>query len=157
RWPRCSFLFYREQSTVDSSHSRWKQKRNTESSEAGAQRSPRSSSGPVVRITRGERVARGEWEEGGLPTGFPRSSGQAGERAYSDSGRSPPYSLSLLWSVFKLIPRSSAARVLLFPVALSVWRMSSRSMASTVVPTGNLMVDRSLGPFAAILPNSGGR
>ncbi len=30
-------------------------------------------------------------------------------------------------------------------------------MASTVVPTGNLIVERSLGPLACDLPNSSGR
>ena len=49
--------------------------------------------------------------------------------------RSASYSFSLLCSVFRLIPSSSAARVLLL-VAARVCRISSRSMASTVVPRG---------------------
>src|SRR5271168_268796 len=75
---------------------------------------------------------------------------------YSASARSVPYSLSLLCRVFKLMPRRSAARVLLFPVAFSVCKISSRSIASTVVPTGNFIAARSLGPLAAFLPNSSG-
>src|SRR5271157_5515458 len=46
-----------------------------------------------------------------------------------------PYSFSLLCSVFRLMPRISAARVLLLLVASSVFKMSSRSASSTVVPT----------------------
>src|SRR4029077_5208717 len=76
---------------------------------------------------------------------------------YSASARSPPYSFSLLCRVLRLIPRSSAARVLLLPVAPRVCRMSSRSIASTVVPTGNLIAERSLGPLAPVFPNSPGR
>src|SRR2546430_9964509 len=47
------------------------------------------------------------------------------------------YLWSLLWSVLRLMPRISAARVLLPPVCLSVRRISSRSASSTVVPTGS--------------------
>src|SRR3989441_9350950 len=47
------------------------------------------------------------------------------------------YLWSLLCSVLRLMPRISAARVLLPPVCLSVRRMSSRSASSTVVPTGS--------------------
>src|SRR5271157_2442724 len=46
-----------------------------------------------------------------------------------------PYSFSLLCSVFRLMPRISAARVLLLLVASRVFKMSSRSASSTVVPT----------------------
>src|SRR5580692_2956314 len=76
---------------------------------------------------------------------------------YSASARSVPYSLSLLCSVFRLMPSRSAARVLLFPVAPSVCKISSRSIATTVVPTGNLMAAKSLGPFVEVFPNSPGR
>src|SRR5438093_9926166 len=47
------------------------------------------------------------------------------------------YLWSLLWSVLRLMPRISAARVLLPPVCLSVRRISSRSASSTVVPPGS--------------------
>src|SRR5262249_7766325 len=47
-----------------------------------------------------------------------------------------PYSLSLLCSVFKLIPRISAARVLLFFVCSRVRRINPFSASSTVVPMG---------------------
>src|ERR1017187_5444791 len=45
----------------------------------------------------------------------------------------PPYSFSLLCSVFKLMPRISAARVLLLRVCSSVLRMRPFSAFSTVV------------------------
>ena len=45
-----------------------------------------------------------------------------------------PYSLSLLCSVFRLMPRISAARVLLFRVCSSVRRIRPFSASSTVVP-----------------------
>src|SRR5208283_5361443 len=75
----------------------------------------------------------------------------------SVSARSLPYSFSLLCRVFRLTSRSSAARVLLLPVATSVCRMSSFSIASTVVPIGNLIMDRSPGLFAGTRPNSPGK
>src|SRR5580658_7477431 len=46
-----------------------------------------------------------------------------------------PYSFSLLCRVFRLMPRISAARVLLLLVASMVFRISRRSASSTVVPT----------------------
>ena len=49
-----------------------------------------------------------------------------------------PYSFSLLWSVFRLIPRISAARVLLLRVCSRVRRMRPFSASSTVVPIGKL-------------------
>src|SRR5271165_7276935 len=75
----------------------------------------------------------------------------------SVSVRSLPYSFSLLCNVLRLTPRSSAARVLLFPVADRVCKINSRSIASTVVPIGNLIADKSFGPFAAVFPNSPGK
>src|SRR4029077_10021554 len=41
---------------------------------------------------------------------------------------------NLLWSVFRLMPRISAARVLLSPVCASVIMIRRRSASSTVVP-----------------------
>src|SRR5262249_54204693 len=46
-----------------------------------------------------------------------------------------PYSFSLLCNVFKLMPRISAARVLLLLVDSSVFRIRRRSASPTVVPT----------------------
>src|ERR1035441_8982143 len=46
-----------------------------------------------------------------------------------------PYSFNLLCSVLRLIPRISAARVLLLCVASRVLRISKRSPSPTVVPT----------------------
>src|SRR5438105_1649050 len=66
--------------------------------------------------------------------------GSATPSASSFSARAPslpelPYSFSLLCKVFKLIPRISAARVLLLLVDSSVLIISSRSASPTVVPT----------------------
>src|SRR6516165_8991988 len=49
-----------------------------------------------------------------------------------------PYSFSLLCRVFKLIPRISAAFVLLLFVCSSVLRISPFSASPTVVPIGTL-------------------
>src|SRR5215467_7925077 len=67
--------------------------------------------------------------------------GSATPSASSFSVRDPsfdvalPYSLSLLCKVFKLMPRISAARVLLLFVDSSVLMISRRSASPTVVPT----------------------
>src|ERR1700728_335988 len=50
-----------------------------------------------------------------------------------------PYSRSLLWRVLRLIPRISAARVLLLWVDSRVLKMSMRSASSTVAPTSSWM------------------
>src|SRR5262249_61935408 len=47
------------------------------------------------------------------------------------------YLWSLLCSVLRLMPRISAARVLLPPVCFSVRKISSRSASSTVEPAGS--------------------
>ena len=52
--------------------------------------------------------------------------------------------LSLLWSVFRLMPRISAARVLLPRVCSSVSRISRRSASSTVVPGVSVTVGQRL-------------
>src|SRR5438477_8474601 len=57
-----------------------------------------------------------------------------------------PYSLSLLCRVFRLMPRISAARVLLLLVAANVFRMSNFSASSTVVPTPSRTASGSLAP-----------
>ena len=66
------------------------------------------------------------------------------------------YSFSLLCNVFRLIPSSSAARVLLL-VEASVCRMSSRSAASTVVPSGNRSDARSVAEAAGAVPEIRGQ
>src|SRR5438067_13874219 len=69
-----------------------------------------------------------------------------------------PYSFNLLWSVFRLMPRLSAARVLLLFVDSSVFRMSCRSASSTVVPTPTWMaLGSELTARGFIDPKPGGR
>src|SRR5882724_3968049 len=69
-----------------------------------------------------------------------------------------PYSLSLLCRVFKLMPRISAARVLLLLVDSSVFRMSRFSASSTVVPTPRCTVSPSSDDARKLdWPNPGGR
>src|SRR5258705_7332553 len=67
------------------------------------------------------------------------------------------YLWSLLWSVFRLMPRISAALVLLPPVCLSVRRISSRSASSTVVPTGSTRSASVAWVTGSIAAPSGGR
>src|SRR5580658_5580979 len=55
--------------------------------------------------------------------------------AGSASAAPLPYSLSLLWRVFRLMPRISAALVLLLLVDSSVLRINIFSASPTVVPT----------------------
>src|SRR6266581_4287109 len=62
-----------------------------------------------------------------------------------------PYSFSLLWSVFRLMPRISEARVLLLWVCSSVRRIRPFSASATVVPTAKEIprqVRKRHGPFA---------
>src|SRR3989442_14774394 len=66
------------------------------------------------------------------------------------------YLWSLLCSVLRLMPRISAARVLLPPVCLSVRRMSSRSASSTVVPMGST-TSAAVAAGAGGGPKAGGR
>src|SRR6478672_4851505 len=69
-----------------------------------------------------------------------------------------PYSLSLLCKVFRLMARISAARVLLLLVASSVFRISSFSASSTVVPTPRRTVSESSAELRRLdCPNPGGR
>src|SRR2546425_5789661 len=67
------------------------------------------------------------------------------------------YLWSLLCRVLRLMPRISAARVLLPPVCLSVLRISSRSASSTVVPTGSTTSASVVGVTGATDVPSGGR
>src|SRR5437870_4922625 len=74
------------------------------------------------------------------------------------SAAAAPYSLSLLCRVFRLIPRISAARVLLLFVASSVFRISSLSASSTVVPTPSRTASGSSAEVrTGACPNPGGR
>src|SRR5882724_12282307 len=69
-----------------------------------------------------------------------------------------PYSLSLLCRVFRLMARISAARVLLLFVASRVFRISSFSASSTVVPTPRRTVSESSAELRRLdCPNPGGR
>ena len=77
--------------------------------------------------------------------------------AASTASAARPYSFSLLWSVFRLMPRISAARVLLFVVACSVLRISCFSASSTVVPTPRCTASGSCAAGRTLCPNPGGR
>src|SRR5262249_45238005 len=66
------------------------------------------------------------------------------------------YSFSLLCNVFWLIPSSYAARFFL-SVEASVCRISPRSTASTVVPSGNRSDVRSAAEAAGACPKSEGK
>src|SRR5438067_2036320 len=72
----------------------------------------------------------------------------------------PEYSFSLLCRVFRLMPSTSAARVLLLWVDCSVFMMSWRSASPTVVPTSR-RTSFELPPAAACAgiadPKLGGR
>src|SRR5207248_6076832 len=68
-------------------------------------------------------------------TSLPRTLPDYSSLPDAASAAALPYSFSLLCSVFKLIPRISAARVLLLLVASRVLRISNLSASSTVVPT----------------------
>src|SRR5947208_12470872 len=68
------------------------------------------------------------------------------------------YSLSLLCNVFRLMPRISAARVLLLLVDSSVFKMSRRSASPTVVPIPRRTALGSLAAGAGIAcPKPGGK
>src|SRR4029077_10715186 len=64
--------------------------------------------------------------------------------SFAASGALLPYSFSLLCKVFKLIPRISAARVLLLLVDSRVLRISIFSASPTVVPTPSRTASGSL-------------
>ena len=69
-----------------------------------------------------------------------------------------PYSRSLLCNVFRLMPRISAARVLLLWVDSRVLKISIRSASSTVVPTSSWMaLARQFGGGRMAVPKPGGR
>src|SRR5258708_6214404 len=69
-----------------------------------------------------------------------------------------PYSLSLLCRVFRLMPRISAARVLLLLVASRVFRINIFSASSTVVPTPSRTASGSLADArSGAWPKPGGR
>src|SRR3954471_14395886 len=74
------------------------------------------------------------------------------------SGPALPYSFNLLCSVFRLMPRISAARVLLLLVDSSVFMISCRSASPTVVPMPRC---NALGSWAdrrtVACPNPGGK
>src|SRR5947208_5351747 len=89
--------------------------------------------------------------------------GSATPSASSFSARAPsvpepPYSFSLLCKVFKLIPRISAARVLLLLVDSRVLIISNRSASPTVVPTPTRMESASSAEGRTrVCPNPGGK
>src|SRR5580698_2917149 len=69
-----------------------------------------------------------------------------------------PYSFSLLCRVFRLMPRISAARVLLLLVDSRVFRISNFSASSTVVPTLKWTPSESSDEARSVVsPNPGGR
>src|SRR5208282_4303760 len=78
--------------------------------------------------------------------------------ARAASAAALPYSFSLLCRVFRLMPRISAARVLLLLVDSMVFRMSRLSASSTVVPTPRRTASGSLAAVrSGAWPNPGGR
>src|SRR5277367_517555 len=78
--------------------------------------------------------------------------------ANAASAAALPYSLSLLCRVFRLMPRISAARVLLLLVDSMVFRISRLSASSTVVPTPRWIASGSSDEVRIVAwPKPGGR
>ncbi len=75
--------------------------------------------------------------------------------AGSASAVALPYSFSLLCNVFRLMPRISAARVLLLLVASRVFRINIFSASPTVVPTPSCTASGSWTPVADWLAKAG--